>query len=128
MVISGNPSGPFRDRFQASQLSQAPQQLVHVGNSAVEVREGHIRPRQCPEELQEAEDGSLIEAVGDGPGSIGAGDVAACGAEVGDADEEGVREGEEVSVTEVRGEREGLGRRWCCCEDNECHEEDGNRV
>jgi len=39
-----------------------------------------------------------------------------------------MRKGEEFSVTEVRGERYALRRRWCGCEENESDEEDSDRV
>lgn len=107
LVISGEPNCPFGGRFHASQLAETPQQLVDVGNGAVEVREGEVLPGPCPRgphELPEPEAGDTLQPVGDGPGSAGAGEVAAGGAEVGDAGEGRVCEGEEVSDAEIRSE------------------------
>jgi hypothetical protein len=95
MIIAGIPNRSVGDRFHASQLSQGNKKLVHVENSAKGFRERQIRPilgLGWPYEPPEPKASELTKLVGDSLGSACASEATARGAEVGDADVEGVSE------------------------------------
>jgi len=109
LVISREPNRSLTSRFQTSQLIQTSQKLVNIRNSAIHLRQWkflqHPFPRPSrPHKLHESKSVDLLQIVCDIFRSVGAGDVAALCAEVSDAGENGVGEGEKVSETEIGGE------------------------
>lgn len=109
LVISREPNRSLTSRFQTSQLIQTSQKLVNIRNSAIHLRQWkflqHPFPRPSrPHKLHKSKSVNLLQTVCDSLCSLGAGDVAALCAEVGDAGENGVGKGEKVSETVIGGE------------------------